>query len=79
MNGMFSNCSSLNSLDLSNFNTNNVVNMNSMFSFCSSLELLDLSNFNLDKVIDMNDMFNNIKATCNIISKDEKILKRNWQ
>ena len=77
MNGMFSNCSSLNSLDLSNFNTNNVVNMNSMFSFCSSLELLDLSNFNLDKVIDMNDMFNNIKATCNIISKDEKILKRN--
>ena len=34
---MFSHCSSLESIDLSSFNTTNVTNMNSMFSFCSSL------------------------------------------
>ena len=37
MNGMFSECSSLTSLDLSNFNTANVTNMTSMFSDCSNL------------------------------------------
>ena len=77
MNGMFSYCSSLDSLDLSNFITNCVTNMNNMFSNCTSLEFLDLSNFNLDNVIDMNEMFSNIKITCKILSKDEKILKRN--
>ena len=77
MNGMFSYCSSLDSLELSNFNTNCVTNMNNMFSNCTSLEFLDLSNFNLDNVIDMNEMFSNIKITCKILSKDEKILKRN--
>ena len=32
MRGMFRYCSSLTSLNLSNFNTNNVINMNNMFS-----------------------------------------------
>ena len=35
MSCMFSNCSSLKELNLSNFNTNNVTNMNYMFSRCS--------------------------------------------
>ena len=34
---MFYNCSSLSSLNLSNFNTNNVQDMNNMFYYCSSL------------------------------------------
>ena len=34
MRGMFSGCSSLNDLNLSNFNTNNVTDMSYMFSRC---------------------------------------------
>ena len=34
---MFSDCSSLTNLNLSNFNTNNVTNMEYMFFGCSSL------------------------------------------
>ena len=53
MREMFSHCSSLTSLDLFNFNTNNVKDMSCMFSHCSSLNSLDLSNFNTNKVEDM--------------------------
>ena len=38
MNFMFRGCSSLNNLNLSNFNTQNVTNMAGMFSGCSSLK-----------------------------------------
>ena len=55
---MFSGCSSLTSLNLSNFNTENVQNMRGMFSGCSSLTSLDLSNFNTENVQDMIHMFN---------------------
>ena len=54
---MFHNCTSLSSLDLSNFNTQNVTNMQSMFSFCISLSSLDLSNFNTQNVTNMESMF----------------------
>ena len=57
MNGMFSNCTSLTSLNVSNFNTSNVTSMNSMFYDCSGLISLDLSNFNTAKVTDMCNMF----------------------
>ncbi len=57
MNWMFNNCSSLTTLDLSNFNTANVTDMNCMFSDCSSLTTLDLSNFNTANVKDMELMF----------------------
>ena len=40
---MFSNCYSLQSLDLSSFNTSLVTNMNAMFNNCNSLQSLDLS------------------------------------
>ena len=36
---MFSNCSSLTNLDLSNFNTQNVTDMNDMFCDCGSLKI----------------------------------------
>ena len=38
MSYMFSYCSSLESIDLSSFNTNNVINMSYMFSNCKSLK-----------------------------------------
>ena len=50
---MFSGCSSLKQLNLSNFNTNNVTDMVGMFSGCSSLEELNLSNFNTKNVTNM--------------------------
>ena len=48
---MFSECKSLNELNISNFNTNNVTNMNGMFAGCSSLKELNLSSFNTNNRI----------------------------
>ena len=62
MGSMFSNCSSLTSLDLSSFNTANVTNMGGMFSYCSSLTSLDLSSFNTSKMTDMGYMFENCQS-----------------
>ena len=53
---MFSDCSSLTSIDLSNFNTNNVTNMSCMFSGCSSLTSINLCNFNTNNVTNMSYM-----------------------
>ena len=72
---MFSNCSSLTSLNLSNFNTNNVTNMSGMFYNCSSLTSLNLSNFNTNNVTNMSYMFNGMnRKNCKLICNDEKIL-----
>ena len=49
MREMFSGCSSLKDLNISNFITDNVTNMSSMFSRCASLN---------DNVFDMSEMFN---------------------
>ena len=57
MSGMFNNCQSLTSLDLSSFNTAKVTNMDDMFISCSSLTSLDLSSFNTAKVENMRGMF----------------------
>ena len=54
---MFSNCTSLTSLNLSNFNTSNVTSMGAMFTQCTSLTSLDLSDFNTSNVKDMQHMF----------------------
>lgn len=56
MGEMFYYCSSLTSLDVSNFDTQNVKDMSGMFS-CSSLTSLDISNFNTKNVTDMSEMF----------------------
>jgi surface protein len=57
MYGMFNYCSSLTSLDVSNFNTEKVTDMGYMFSICSSLTSLDLSSFNTENVTSMGYMF----------------------
>ena len=55
--GMFRNCKSLASIDLSNFVTINVTSMGNMFYDCSSLTSLDLSNFSTSKVTSISGMF----------------------
>ena len=45
MSRMFSKCSNLINLDISNFNTNKVEDMQSMFNNCSNLTNLNISNF----------------------------------
>ena len=57
MYSMFTNCSSLTSLDLSSFDTSNVTNIGMMFYNCLSLTSLDLSNFDTSNVTTMSSMF----------------------
>ena len=77
---MFSFCSSLTNINLSNFNTNNVTNMSSMFSKCSSLKNINLSNFNTNNVTDMSYMFYGCYKLRkdNIITYDKKILNEKY-
>ena len=62
MYGMFYNCSSLTSLDVTHFNTANVTDMRYMFYYCSSLTSIDVTHFNTAKVTNMRYMFYNCKA-----------------
>ena len=66
INFMFSYCSSLTDLNLSNFNTQNIINMSSILSHCSSLTNLDLSNFNTQNVCDMSSMFSDCSSLTNL-------------
>ena len=55
---LFSYCMNLTTLDVSNFNTSNVMYMQEMFYYCRSLTTLDVSNFDTSKVTNIADMFN---------------------
>lgn len=57
MGGMFERCSSLKTLDLSNFDTRNVTNMRAMFYMCENLTNLDVSHFDTRNVTTMANMF----------------------
>ena len=63
---MFSLCSSLIKLDLSNFNTLNVTDMSCMFLRCISLTNLEISNLNTENVINMSYMFSECYSLKNI-------------
>ena len=54
---MFSGCSSLTSLDLSNFNTTNVESMGAMFFNCTKLSSLNVSSFDTSNVNNMYRLF----------------------
>jgi len=56
-NNIFSGCSSIRSIDLSNFNSSNVENMSFMFSHCISLTNINLLNLETQNVTSMNGMF----------------------
>ena len=57
MDGMFSNCSNLASLNLNDCNTSKVITMNGMLQGCQSLISLDANNLNTSNVTDMGYMF----------------------
>ena len=65
-NQMFFRCSTLISINLSNFNSENVTNMSEMFFGCSSLINLDLSNFNTENVTNMEWMFSYCSSLNNL-------------
>ena len=71
---MFSGCSALTTLNLSNFDTQSVTNMTGMFSDCRALTTLNVSNFNTQNVTDMSFMFFNCSAitTLDIAKFDTK-------
>lgn len=59
---MFTNCTKLNSINLSCLNTSNFTDMGSMFNGCESLTSLNVSNFNTSNVTDMSWMFSECKS-----------------
>ena len=60
---MFMNCSSIETLDLSNFETFNSKMFKSMFNGCKNLKAIDLGeNFKTDNAEDMSYMFNNCSS-----------------
>ena len=66
MSAMFSECSRLTSLDVSNFDTSQVTSMSSMFYKCSKLISLDVSKFDTSKVTNMNSMFDSCSSLTNL-------------
>ena len=60
------NCSSLKQLDVSNFNTKNVIDMGSMFASCLALQSIDVSGFNTENVTNMNSMFSRCRRLTTI-------------
>ena len=54
---MFGSCNNLTSIDVSNFDTQNVTNMHNMFIGCGNLTSIDVSNFDTRNVTNMYGMF----------------------
>ena len=63
---MFAGCSNLTSLNLSTFDTSNVINMWEMFLGCSNLTKLDLSNFDMSNITGSTNMFSGVPSTIKI-------------
>ncbi len=57
MSGWFADCIYLTEVDLSKWDTSNVINMQSMFFQCTSIKELDLSSFNTSNVTSIDAMF----------------------
>ena len=79
MHGMFTDCRSLTTLDLTSFNTANVQHMFSMFNGCSSLKWVDLTSFNIDNLQSAGSMFNRCKSLTTIYcDKDWSGIDGDW-
>jgi surface protein len=77
---MFSGCSSLKFLNISNFSTINVLYMSNLFNGNSALKSLNISNFNTQNVVNMDDMFQGCTSLLprNIITNAPVIRKVNY-
>ena len=62
---MFASCTKLTSVDVSSFDTSQVINMSGMYSYCSSLTSVNMSSFNVECVEKMNGIFDG----CNALEK----------
>ena len=76
MNSMFSECSSLTSLNVTRFDTSAVTNMLNMFYNCSSLTSLDLSSFDTSSVTNLVRMFSGCSSltSLNLSSFDTSLV-----
>lgn len=63
---LFSGCSKMTDVDLSNFNTDSLESMSRMFYNCQALTGVDLSNHDLSKVTDMSYMFWQCSSLTNV-------------
>ena len=72
---MFSLCSSLESIDLSNIGLSNVTDMSEMFSGCYSLKSIDLTDIDLSNVTDMSKMFSECSSLKSISLTDIDLSK----
>ena len=62
MTGMFRNCKSLHTADLSKLNTKNIKKMDFLFSGCTALTSVDISHFSNENLISMSRMFHHCKV-----------------
>jgi len=72
---MFYQCTHLQNLDVSHFDTANVTRMEDMFYSCDSLKALDLSSFDTRNVTNMSYMFGYNRNLTNINYGDDFIHK----
>ena len=70
MSSMFNNCSSLENLNITSFDTSKVTDMNRMLASMETITSLDLSSFNTLSVINMKKMFSNMKNIETIYASD---------
>ena len=63
---LFYECTTINEIDFSNFDTSNVNNMRSMLKGCSSLASINFENFNTAQVTDMSSLFYNCSSLNNL-------------
>lgn len=67
MRDVFSGCSNISALDVSNWDVSQVTSMRSMFDYCQKITSLDVSNWNTSNVTNMSYMF----SQCNsLVSLD---------
>ena len=64
--GMFYNCLSLTSVDLSGMDTRNVTDMSGMFYACNTLTSVNLSGIDTRNVTDMSEMFSNCRSLTSV-------------
>ena len=80
-NSMFSGFTNITILNLSNFDTSNVIDMTSMFYNCSALQNLDVSNFDTSNVTNMHAMFESCNSldSLDVSSFDtSNVIDMNW-
>ncbi len=67
---MFHNCTTISSIDLSSFTTDNVQSLHNMFRGCAGLTTIDLSTFNTSNVTDTGSMFKNCSKLVTVYVTD---------